>query len=321
VSSNLDRLPPNSLRKNNKRKIQSKAPDGGPPRKRGRPRLSEQRRLEVESETQKEVAVEQVTAPEANTFMKEEVPKIATRRSTRQSAAANTDAVSPAQPTLQEPAVNEQPKETEEQKDKTMVDIGDEDPTACHQTSPLASAQAPAKSSSSKVTRAKSHALTETPTPNSKNTSSGIENIDLLPFGLSKTSSTTKRSKRSKPQTLGPTQDLGALINGTNKAHAETVIESTDRVLETPTLAPKPELVNDTRPAPLAKGTAAPESAVKVEYFARIHISTGVQDVPVALDDIKNDETVQKYAEWIEKEGIQIPYPNFKSIFGFAKKG
>jgi hypothetical protein len=320
VPSNLDRLPPNSLRKN-KRKSQAKPHDSGPPRKRGRPRLSEQRRLEAENETRKDSSAEQAAAPEANAVMKEEIPKMATRRSTRQSAAAVIDTVSPAEPTPQEPTVDEQLKYTEMEEDETMVDVGDEEAIACYQASPLAPAQAPAKPSSPVVTRAKRHATIETPTPSLKETLTRLEKVDLLSFGLSKTSSATKRSKRSKPETLEPCQVPGAFSNGTSTAVAETVVEPSDNTRETPTPAAKPKLANGTMPAPVAKGTAVPQSTVNVEYFARIHTSTGVQEIPVALDDLGDDiEIVQKYAEWMEKEGTQIPYKNFKSIFGFAKK-
>jgi hypothetical protein len=129
VPSNLDRLPPNSLRKN-KRKSQAKAHDSDPPRKRGRPRLSEQRRVEAENEIQKDASAEQAAAPEKITVMKEETPKMVTRRSTRQSAAATINTTSPVEPTLQEltpdeSTMDERPKDTEFEEDETMVDVGD----------------------------------------------------------------------------------------------------------------------------------------------------------------------------------------------------
>jgi hypothetical protein len=325
VPSNLDRLPPNSLRKN-KRKSQAKAHDSDPPRKRGRPRLSEQRRVEAENKIQQDASAEQAAALEKNTVMNEETSKMVTRRSTRQSAAATVNTTSPVEPTLQEltpdeSTMDERPKDTEFEEDETMVDVGDEETTACYQASPLTSTQAQAKPSSPTVARAKRHAAAETPTPSSKNTMTGMEKVDPSSFGMSKTSSGTKRLKRSKPETLEPRQVPGAMTNGTSKTAAEIVTEPTDNTRETPTPAAKRKLTNGTLPAPLAKDTAVLQSATKIEYFARIHTSTGVQEIPVTLDDLVDDiEIVQKYAEWMENEGVQIPYKNFKSIFGFAKK-
>ncbi len=61
----------------------------------------------------------------------------------------------------------------------------------------------------------------------------------------------------------------------------------------------------------------------QVEYLARIHTCTGPVDVPVAVENIDaaEHESIRKYAEWMATEGgTFIPYQQFRSIFGFAKK-
>jgi hypothetical protein len=254
----------------------------------------------------------------------EEVAKMATRRSTRRSTATNLDPVSPTKFAPTKPTSSKQVQQTEAQEDETMVDVNDGDTTADHE-SPLL-AHEPEQNPFSRITRTKSHAVTKAPTQPSvstpKHALSGAKNVDLLALDLDKASSTTKRPKRGKPVTLEPSQDISTLPNGTSKARAEPVIEHTNGALEIPKPAAKSQLPNGTTPAPSTNGDAASQGVAKVEYFARVHTSAGVQEVSMAADELTEDIAIlQKYAEWMEKEDVQLPYLNFKSIFGFAKKG
>jgi hypothetical protein len=73
------------------------------------------------------------------------------------------------------------------------------------------------------------------------------------------------------------------------------------------------------KPAP--EISPEPTSVAKVEFFARVPTPTGTVEVPVLKDGLQKDlEIIDKYAEWMEKEGTKISFHAFKSIFGFAKK-
>jgi hypothetical protein len=286
--------------------------------------LSEQRRLESETETHQDAAGEDLASPESNTVVEEEISKMATRRPTRRSTATNLDPVSPAKFASTKLTPDEQAQHTGALEGETMVDTND-DNEIVSRDSPL-SAHAADNHPYSRITRTKSHAVNKTPTQPIISTKKDIlnrtKNADLLALGLDKTSSGTKRPKRGKLVTLELSRDISALSKGASKVRGEPVIESTNGALEKSTPATKSQLLNGTTPAASTNGDEAPQSIAKVEYFARVHTSAGVQEVSMATDELVEDvEIMQKYAEWMEKEGIQIPYLNFKSIFGFAKKG
>jgi hypothetical protein len=73
------------------------------------------------------------------------------------------------------------------------------------------------------------------------------------------------------------------------------------------------------KPAP--ETPSEPTSVAKVEFFARVPTPTGMVEVPVLKDGLQKDlKIIDKYAEWMEKEGTEISFHAFKSIFGLAKK-
>jgi hypothetical protein len=296
-----------------------------PRRKRGRPRLSEQRRLEAEKEAEREATGEPLAATGTKETVEEESSKMITRRTARQSAVVKTDPVTPAKPVSTKPTPKKQQKQAEVQEDETVVGANDEVATSNRELLPHApglsnpsSATTTTRKQSATVTKAPSQVVSST----TKDTSDGTKDTDLLILDSGKTKSAPKRSKSKKSLTIKSNRNTGALTNGTSKAPAKQIVEPPPSALVEPTQASKSHVINGTTPNSSTNSAAAPHTSAKVEYFARVHTWIGVQEVPLARNKLTEDaEIIQKYAEWMEAEGVQIPYLSFKSIFGFAKKG
>jgi hypothetical protein len=90
-----------------------------------------------------------------------------------------------------------------------------------------------------------------------------------------------------------------------------------------PTSVPTSQAVTGTTSDLTTNHAATTPAQVKVEYFARIHTTKGMVEVPMTAEDLGDDtpEMMQKYAEWMEKNGKHMSYSAFKSTIGFAKKG
>lgn len=65
----------------------------------------------------------------------------------------------------------------------------------------------------------------------------------------------------------------------------------------------------------------APTPASGVEFFARVHTTTGTLDVKLPQDSfIGEADVVKRYAQWKQQEdGMNLNFEQFKKIFGFAK--
>jgi hypothetical protein len=306
------------------KKRKSEATDQEEPRrKRGRPRLSEQRRLEAEKEAERKAAGEPLAATGTKETVEEESSKMTTRRTARRSAVVKTDPVTLAKSVSTKPTSKKQQKQAEVQEDETVVGANDKTTTSNHETLP----HTPGLSNPSSATTTRKQPATVAKAPSqvvsstTKDTSDGTKDADLLILDAGKTKSAPKRSKSKKSLTIKSNRNIGALTNGTSKAPAKQIVEPPPSALVEPTQAPTSHLINGTAPSSSTNSAAAPHASAKVEYFARVHTWIGVQEVPLARNKLTEDaEIVQKYAEWMEAEGVQIPYLSFKSIFGFAKK-
>jgi hypothetical protein len=245
-----------------------------------------------------------------------------TRRSTRRSGVANMDQPTPAKATPLPPSTKA-PAQTEDQKDATMVDAGDENVDA-DQKAPSPTLVL-VKPPSQRITRAKASAIIETSSqsaPSMHQDASDKENIDVLSPALAKASSSTKRSGTKKTAVTEPVTDVSATRNGTSKTPAKPEAKSVTDTLSQPEPTPASLPVDSTPPNASLDDAATTQGRGKVEFFARVHTATGIVEVPVDTDDLSDDvEIIQKYAEWSKKEKVPIDYHAFKSIFGFAKKG
>ncbi|KAF1844628.1 uncharacterized protein K460DRAFT_335547 [Cucurbitaria berberidis CBS 394.84] len=266
VASNLDRLPPGLARGPNKRKSEPLSQQG--PRKRGRPRKSEQIMCsDQKADKGTEENTQQSSSQDAT---EKQTPRMTTRRTTRHSAATISNA----------PKEGEKP--AEEDVDMGGIDIPREDIRTPRQD---ITPRVDTKPKSSVDTSPRVDLMT------GEDTNAGHEGPsanDLLAIGLSKTSSPVQRSEPRQPTVIVQP------MNGT-----------TD---DTPANVPDP--------------THTPGH---VEYFARVHtFNGGVIEIPIVAEKVDNgeNELIRKYAEWMGQEGgMDISFKQFRSIFGFAKRG
>jgi hypothetical protein len=171
-------------------------------------------------------------------------------------------------------------KQAEHDEDKTMVDIDDADASAGHKVS--LPVPEPVEAPPARLTRAKAATSDENPSK-------------LNLFALD-----------DEPKEADDSFALGPLKTGSDLKRSE--IKKKVRTLSKPT----PE------PAPTPEPT---NGSTKVEFFARVETPKGKIDVPMTANDLQGEvEMMKKYAEWMEKEGMEITYHAFKSIFGLAKK-
>ena len=91
---------------------------------------------------------------------------------------------------------------------------------------------------------------------------------------------------------------------------------------QVPTPASQP--ANGTTTGTSASAANITHNPGHVEYFARVHTFTGTMEIPIVAEKLDNaeNELIKKYAEWMAQEGgMDISFKQFRSIFGFAKKG
>lgn len=283
VPSNLDRLPPGS-RLNKKRKSEAAAQEG-PRRKRGRPLKAEQPKMQGVKDTAKKAAAQPSAAPAADATVAQEVSRVSTRRTTRRSVAAKLEETTRVKPAPKQPSPEKQSTQAEHDENETMVDVDDADASAGHKASPTV--PGPVKAPSPRLTRAKAVNSNENPSKLNlfalDDEPKVAETVDPLSLGLGKTGPLLKRSEIKKPATS--------------------------------------KLTNGTTPASSMDSATAIQSGTKIDFFARVQTSTGMAEVPMTANDLQDDvKMIHKYAEWTEKEGMEITYHAFKSIFGLAKK-
>lgn len=88
--------------------------------------------------------------------------------------------------------------------------------------------------------------------------------------------------------------------------------------------APSAHTANGTATEESATGISPPRPRGRVEYFARVNTLANKVEVPVATEKIDSDENevIEKYAEWMTQEkNMDLSFEQFRSVFGFAKKG
>jgi hypothetical protein len=300
VSSNLDILP--SFPRGQKRKSEPSAQQPAP-KKRGRPRLSEQRRLAAEQEANKDTVKEAVAASEANETVEDEAPTMATRRTTRRSAATKLDPLTPAKSAPAKPTWKKKWKPADD--DVAVVNIEDEDTTIGHETEPVASAVS--KSSTRRAAKANMSSLATSSKPSSQDAE-----VDLLALGLSKTNSPSTRTSTE--------QTRSAFIEEiTEKAFSAN--NATIDGAEGSEAAPLRHLTNGFTSSAPVNGVVSSPGVAKVELIARVHTSTGIVEIPVASNDLAAElEVVQAYANWLNETGTPLPFDIFKSIFVRTKR-
>lgn len=275
----------------------------GPPKKRGRPRKVD---VENTAEASTRVEVEKETGVRENTVMEDEAPRMATRRTTRRSTAANLELSAPASPEAKKSTPKKQQKPVEDE-DKTMADVEDEDTTAGHEPSP----PAPTISRSSlRASRSKVQSVPETP---SQPDEPHVNGVDLLALGLRKTDPPTKSKQLA---TQDAAQETDELPNGASKTGATQVVEHKQNL----TQASAPAIANGTAPTK-ANESSTQDGLGKVEYIARVHTSAGMVDVPLPSNSLAEEaELVQKYAEWMATKGAaQVTFEVFKSIYALSR--
>ncbi|CAO2648597.1 Nn.00g078640.m01.CDS01 [Neocucurbitaria sp. VM-36] len=320
VASNLDRLPPGSARRTNKRKSESLVQQDQRKRGRhggivGRPRKSEQQAAKfdqdmVKASQEKEQSLSQSVA--------EEAPRMTTRRTARRSAASTLNSSTSQNSVSVQDGPKKRPKTVEGEdvvmEDADRDDINGEDTTAGHEAhapaaTPFAKKPTPfarAKVATPIKSDAQPHSVSSTSVPQLP-----LSDTDLLAIGLSKTSSPARRSNRKQPKT-----PKSVIMQQSGKSTLNTPKGNTS--------APAAHLTNGTTNETPATAATATHTPGHVEYFARVHTFTGTVEVPVMAEKLDNaeNELIKKYAEWMAQEGgMDISFKQFRSIFGFAKKG
>jgi hypothetical protein len=277
-----------------------------PPKKRGRPRKVD---VENTAEASPGVEAEKETGVQENTVVEDEAPRMATRRTTRRSTAANLEPPAPASPEARTSTPKKQQKQQKsvEDEDETMIDVEDEDTTAGHETPPPAPT---IRRSSLRASRTKVQSVPETPSRPNEPQSIGV---DLLALGLRKTDPPTK-SKQSAAQDAA--QETEKLPNDTSKTAATQAVEPKQNMAQTST----PALKNGIAP-PKVNESVAQDTLGKVEYVARVHTPAGIVDIPLPSDSLSEEsELVQKYAEWMATKGAaQVTFEVFKSIYALSR--
>jgi hypothetical protein len=295
VSSNLDRLP--SFPRGQKRKSEPSAQQPAP-KKRGRPRLSEQRRLAAKQEADNDTVKEAPAASEANKTAEEEALTMATRRTTRRSVATKLDPLKPAKAAPTKPTSKKQRKLAND--NVAVVDIQDEDTIAGHETEPVAPAVS--KPSTRRAAKANISSLATSSKPSSQDAE-----VDLLALGLSKTNSPSARPSTEQNRYASIEEIVDEVFGATN---------ATINGAEGSGSAPLRHFTNSSTSSAPVNGVAPPPGAAKVDLIARVHTSTGIVEIPVASNDLAAEvEVVQAYANWLEETGTPLPFEIFKSIF------
>jgi hypothetical protein len=251
--------------------------------------------LQAGKDTENNTTNQPSAVTEADAAVTEEVPRMATRRTTRRSAVAKFEETTPVKPAPKQLSLE---KQAENDEDKTMVDIDDEDASA----GPKASTPVPepVQVPSPRLTRAKAATSEENPSKLNlfalDDEPKELQVTDSFALGLLKTGSALEQSK----------------VRRTKKTPSKKARDETSKTPSEPVPALTHQLIN---------GATGVQGSTKVRFFARVETPTGKVEVPMTVDDLRDDvDMVQKYAEWMEKEGVQITYHAFKSIFGLAKK-
>lgn len=278
----------------------------GPPKKRGRPRKVD---IEKNTEAAAVAEAEKETETQANNGMGNEVPQMATRRTTRRSTAANVDHPAPVSPEHTEPVPKKQQKPAEDE-DETMVDVEHEDTTDGHEASPLVPSIG---KSSLRASRSKVQPVPETPT---QTIEQQADEVDMLALGLRKTDPSTERTNSKQSATQEAAKEIGSLPNGISKPAATQIVEPKQSVVDKSVSA----VINGNAPTEVNE-SGAQDSLGKVEYLARVHTSDGIVELLLPSDNLTEEaELVQKYAEWITTKGAaQVTFEVFKSIFALSK--
>ncbi|XP_014558093.1 hypothetical protein COCVIDRAFT_95458 [Bipolaris victoriae FI3] len=284
VLSNLDRLPPNS-RRAIKRKSEPVVQEGERKRGRyggivGRPRKSEQRENRQSAQGNDLIQVHGEHGPDS-------LPQMTTRRSARQSAAANLDTSKADELTseheqkdskLLEKEVTAETSPSNESmttaEDKTMGGMEEKDMPTIHKNTP-----APARKSKKKGARSSAE-------PSTRKRSAKTPKADLSKMSLEKTApvpATASSTDMEKDGTTPTSSDSAGFItvSGTKKTHTG-----------------------------------------HLELFARLTTGHGIIEFPIPTDQLNSDEAkmVEKYAEWnAQPDAVPVPYDQFRQIFSFAK--
>lgn len=285
VLSNLDRLPPNS-RRAIKRKSEPVVQEGERKRGRyggivGRPRKSEQR--------------ENLQGAQGNNLPlvygeheADSLPQMTTRRSARQSAAANLDTSKADEPTSEHDKKDLELLEKEltggtspsnesmtAVEDKTIRGIEEKDMATIQKNT-----STPARKSKKKGARSSAE-------PSTRKRTAKTPKPDLLKMGLERTAPVpaTALSTDMEKDGITPTSSDSAgfmTVNGSKKTYSG-----------------------------------------HVELFARLTTGHGVIEFPIPTDQLNSNEAkmVEKYAEWnAQPDAVPVPYDQFRQIFSFAKK-
>ncbi|KAH7073901.1 hypothetical protein BKA63DRAFT_43053 [Paraphoma chrysanthemicola] len=314
IASNLDKLPPSSLRKY-KRKSEPAPVSNQPPRKRGRPRKDKTAQHADKSTKAEAQAVDEAPRSPDEKTVEEEIPRMTTRRTTRKSMIANADSLTPVKDTLAiEPVQQLKPLEDE---DKTMVDVDDSVAAAGVEASVV---EQPLTETPFKRTSAKKKAASKATSKNAISFLKNVadeDNVDLLSLGLRKTGRSTRRSESKKTALQQPEQahNKGLPGNDTAKPVPTTLDESatvSGRVNEITN-----GLTNGTTNGIAALETPTPSTSVpiKIEFFARVHTSMGVMEAAIESHNIEEEtKLVREWAETVENEGEHITFKLYKRI-------
>ncbi|KAH7392803.1 hypothetical protein BKA66DRAFT_312737 [Pyrenochaeta sp. MPI-SDFR-AT-0127] len=323
VASNLDRLPPGLVRRPLKRKSEPVAPLDQRKRGRhggviGRPRKSESKVIATSRDAEKERAL---THEEA-----EETPQMVTRRATRRSGVSNMNtSASEKSAGIQSSPHAPNPKiKPAGDNDVSMEDLDNthgniEGSTADHQER---QASAPGSSTSSPPSVAKKIGASS----RRSRPQSAISMTLSQPHRPEDGSLTVgKRKRNSFLAHSKPKQRAKQMVNRVNNeksigtSHtpgAEADNSTTDGTLSN-------QLPNTTNQVASTQTQISTHNPGHVEYFARVHTFTGTVEIPIATEKVDDAEEklIKKYAEWMAKEGgTDIPFKQFRSIFGFARE-
>lgn len=310
MSSNLDRRPP--IPRGKKRKSEASAQQP-PPKKRGRPRLSEQRRLAAEQEAKQEADKEASAASEANETAEEEAPKMATRRMTRRSAATMLEPVTSAEAAPEKRTSKKQRKSADDE--VAAVNHEDADATTGHENEPEPVSPTVNKPTTRRAAKANTSAIA------SSSNSRSQEAVDLLALGLSKTNA-PRKGESTEHDRYASMDYIMDKVNGPNIDISNGVFHVKGRVYpmmngaEGSSSAPPRPLTNGAAPSAFFNGVTTAPVAARVELFARVYTSTGITELPMVTDNLAADvQILQAYAKWMNDTGTPLPFDIFKSIY------
>lgn len=343
VASNLDRLPPGLVRRPTKRKSEEVPLDQ---RKRGRhggvigrPRKSETRSPgtihDVNKDAEKKGHL--LAHEEAQVRDMEEEPQMVTRRTTRRSTTSNQNDSASEKPTdIQSPpnAPKKHSKSTGDKdvtmKDGNRIDVNFEDTTVGHEFHvPSPSSIIPTSLPSIKNASSSSGRLGQQSTISTEQSQPQRPETQTLSTGTRNADSPSANPKRKRKQRAmqTPTQAKAHKSKSTSKCliqrksiHPTNLYQAHAPGAERNDINTLAKSQNGATSGPAQISTHDPGH---VEYFARIHTFVSTIDVPIAAEKIDDaeDKLIRKYAEWMAKEGgTDIPFKQFRSIFGFARE-